>query len=149
MRTQKVLLPLSGLLLAGLLITLSGCGQSIGAQPPAPTIPPGNKPDTVRIEIDQPSPTTQKKPVVTLKTAGLVQQLYATTYALPLMPPNQFCTMERGPHYTLTFQQGGKTLATVLAQRDGCRPVTIAGEKQDRQATENFWTQLDKVISAS
>jgi hypothetical protein len=85
-------------------------------------------------------------PVVTLTVAGMVQQLYATIYALPAMPENQFCTMERGPHYTLTFRQGAETLVTVIAMRDGCRPVSIAGGSHDRQATQAFWTQLDRAI---
>src|SRR6266567_171803 len=58
-------------------------------------------------------------------------------------------TPERGPHYTLTFRQGTTTLVTVIAMRDGCRPVSIAGEGYDRQATAAFWTQLDQAIYAA
>jgi hypothetical protein len=54
-----------------------------------------------------------------------VQQLYATMYALPQMPDNQPCPANLGPHYTLTFSQGGKTLVTVIAMRDGCEPVSL------------------------
>ncbi|GHO99142.1 hypothetical protein KSF_091900 [Reticulibacter mediterranei] len=76
----------------------------------------------------------------------MVQQLYATIYTLPQMPASQFCTQERGPHYTLMFRQGDKTLVRVIAMRDGCRPVALAGEAHDRQATQEFWRQLDQAI---
>src|SRR5262249_35706881 len=51
--------------------------------------------------------------------------------------------------YTLTFHQGTSTLVTVIAMRDGCRPVSITGEGYDRQATAAFWTQLDQAIYAA
>jgi hypothetical protein len=82
--------------------------------------------------------------VVTL--SSLAQQLYTTTFALPQMPQQTICTLERGPHYTLTFQQGAKTLATVVAKREGCDPVSIVGETTDRQATQHFWDELDQAI---
>ena len=135
------------LLLAGLLVGLSGCGLASGPGP-APGSPPRGTPDSVSILIDQPGPTRQK-PVVTLTVARMVQQLYATIYALPQMPDNRACTSELGPHYTLAFHQGNKTLVTVIAMRDGCRPVSIAGEGHDRQATAAFWTQLDQAIYAA
>ncbi len=67
-------------------------------------------------------------------------------YALPQMPDNQPCPANLGPHYTLTFSQGGETLVTVIAMRDGCGPVSLKGETRDRQATTNFWAQLDQAI---
>ncbi len=132
----QVLLP--GLLLVMLLITLSGCGSA-----PISSALPSGKPDSVRIEIDQ---VTGQKPVVNLSIASMVQQLYTTISTLPQLPGNQACTAELGPHYTLTFSQAGKTLVTVVAKRDGCRPVSIPGETQDRQATPLFWTELDQAI---
>src|SRR5579884_539374 len=113
---------LSGLLLAGLLVGFSGCGWASGEA----TGIPGGKPDSVSILIDEPSPTPGKS-VVTLTAAKLVEQLYTTIYALPQMPDNQACPADRGPHYTLTFQQGAKTLVTAIAMRDGCLPVSITG----------------------
>src|SRR5262249_46217017 len=56
------------------------------------------------------------------------------------------CTSERGRHYTMTFRQGTIPLVTVQANRDGCRPVTIAGETAVRQGTSAFWQQLDQAI---
>ncbi len=147
MPRNKGLSLLPGLLLAGLLVGLSACGLASGPGP-ASSSPPRGKPDSVSILIDEPGPT-QQKPVVTLTVARMVQQLYATIYALPQMPAYQACTAERGPHYTLTFRQGSKTLVTVIAMRDGCRPVSIAGEGYDRQATAAFWTQLDQAIYAA
>ncbi len=133
MKKSVALLP--GLLL---LAWLSGCGTASG---------PGNassgKPDRVSIQIDE---VTGTKQVVTLTVAGLVQQLYATMYALPQMPDNQPCPANLGPHYTLTFSQCGKTLVTVIAMRDGCEPVSPKGETRDRQATAGFWAQLDQAI---
>jgi hypothetical protein len=131
------------LLLVGLLLGLSGCGST----PSAPGRPPGSKPDRVQIEIDRHLPS-QEKPVVTLTAGNQLQQLYATIYSLPLMPEQQSCTMELGPHYTLTFYQGQKTLVTALAEDDGCRRVSLSGEQRDRTAMKNkaFWDQLDSVI---
>ena len=126
------------LLLGLLLAWLSGCGTASG-----PGNAPSGKPDRVSIQIDE---VTGTKQVVTLTVAGLVQQLYATMYALPQMPDNQPCPANLGPHYTLTFSQGGKTLVTVIAMRDGCGPVSIKGETRDRQATADFWAQLDQAI---
>ena len=130
----------SGLLLAGALMMLYGCGPYASSQP-------GGKPDSVQILIDEPQPPpAQTKPVVTLTDTTLVQRLYTTIYALPELPAQRACTAELGPHYTLTFSQSGKTLVTALAMRDGCRPVSIAGESQDRQGTQAFWSQLDTAI---
>lgn len=135
--------------LVGVVVALNGCGaSSVAARPPNAK---GNSvPDSVRIAIDGPgaaqSPTMPAKPVVTLTDATLVRQLYATIYALPDMPTGQACTLERGPHYTLTFRQGTAPLVTVQANRDGCRPVTIAGQTPDRKGTEAFWKQLDQDI---
>ena len=137
---------LFGMLLTSLLVGLSGCGSASGRG--SSRIPTG-KPDSVRIEIDTPSGPTQGKPIVTLVTVSKVQQLYTTIYALPQMPADQSCTMELGPHYTLTFRQAGTLLSTVVAMRDGCRPVSLAGENQDRQATKEFWAQLDQAIYAA
>ncbi len=128
---------LPGLLLVGLLTWLSGCGMNAGTGST-----PANKPDSVTILVDLPA----GRPAVTLTIASMVQQLYATIYALPQMPDYLACTAERGPHYTLTFRQGDKTLVKVIAMRDGCRPVSIGGEAHDRQATQEFWVQLDQAI---
>ena len=147
MSIKKSLSLLPGLLLLGLLVNLSACSPASGPAP-APVNPPRGTPDSVSILIDQPGPTRQK-PVVTLTDARMVQQLYKTIYTLSIMPAYQACTAELGPHYTLTFRQGTKTLVTVIAMRDGCRPVSIAGEGYDRQATAAFWTQLDQAIYAA
>ncbi len=85
---------------------------------------------------------------MTLTVASMVQQLYTTIYAMPLMPENVACTLELGPHYTLTFYQKQKTLVTVLAERDGCRKVSLSGEPHSRTAMDKkeFWNQLDRAI---
>ncbi|MGZ3598812.1 MAG: hypothetical protein ACXVDF_02655 [Ktedonobacterales bacterium] len=126
---------LSALILIGMLVALDGCGRNASAQPGA-----GRQLDSVRIENDL------VKPIVTLTVTTLVQQLYATIYALPQMPKQQACTNERGPHYALTFLEGNQTVITVRAERDGCRPVTISGELHSRKGTTEFWTQLDQAI---
>jgi hypothetical protein len=134
------------LLLMGLLIGLSSCGSAPGTA----GSPPGTRPDHVQIEIDRHLPDRQQ-PVVTLTVASMVQQLYATIYALPQMPEHIACTAELGPHYTLTFYQGQKKLVTVTAANDGCRQVTLSGEQHDRTAMGNttFWDQLDNAIYAA
>ncbi len=135
---KKSLMLLPGLLLVGLLAWLSGCGTAS-----SPGNAPAGKPDRVSIQIDE---ATGTKQVVTLTVASIVQQLYTTIYTLPQMPENQACPAYAGPHYTLAFSQGGKALVTVIARRDGCLPVSIEGETRDRQATADFWAQLDQAI---
>jgi hypothetical protein len=133
-------------LLLAFLVGLSGCGMN--ARSPAAGPGPGGSPDSVRINFERPVlDPAQSKHVVTLNVATQVQQLYTTIFALPPMPQNIACTAEGGFPYTLTFQQGTKTLATVVAADYGCRPVSIAGEPTDRQSTDDFWSQLNRAIS--
>ena len=91
MRITKGQQVLSSLLMLGLLIGLSNCGSAKST----PGSPAGSKPDHMQIEIDRPSPT-QEKPVGTLTVASMVQQLYATIYALPQMPEHIACTAKLG-----------------------------------------------------
>lgn len=141
---KKVRVFLPGLVLAALLIGLSGCSTNASSQASANNVT-GNGPDHVQIQIDDHLPKGGK-PVVTLSIVSMVQQLYTTTFALPQMPELQSCTLELGRDYTLVFLRGEKTLASVVAQRYGCGVVTIAGENQNRQATQDFWSQLDQAI---
>src|SRR5262249_15388206 len=141
MKKQAIFLPS---VLLGAVLVLSACGLRTGAGGTA-----GAAPDSVRIELDPDATPPGTNPVLTLRDAALVQRLYATIYALPplsALPADQVCTSERGRHYTLTFRQGTIPLVTVQANRDGCRPVTIAGETAVRQGTSAFWQQLDQAI---
>jgi hypothetical protein len=148
MGTTKRAIFLTALIL-GTVMALSACGTTAGlgdgAGTPSAT---AARPDRLHIAIDEPiaPPPGGTQPVVTLNDAALVQQLYATILALSPLPAQRACTDERGPHYTLTFLQGTATLVTVQANRDGCWPVTIAGEPTPREATTDFWQQLDQAI---
>jgi hypothetical protein len=127
------------------LVGLSGCGMKAGSQ----TAGPGSSgsPNSVRITFETPAlDSAHSKHVLTLNVVTQVQHLYATIFALPPMPQNIACTADGGFPYTLTFQQETKTLATVVAARYGCRPVSVAGEPTDRQSTADFWSQLDQAI---
>jgi hypothetical protein len=132
---------LPGLVLAVLLAGLSGCGSLLASSQAGAS----NAPDRVHIAIHALDPHVGK-PVVTLTDVALVRHLYTTLVALSPLPQNSACTQELGPSYTLTFLRGGKTLTTASAQRYGCRRVSLAGEKQDRGATQAFWSQLDQAI---
>lgn len=135
-------------LLLAFLVGLSGCGMHAGSQAAGPG--PGGNPDSVRITFERPVlDAGQSKHVLTLNVATQVQQLYRTIFALPPMPQNIACTADGGFPYTLTFQQGTKTLATVVAADYGCKPVSIAGEPTDRQSTADFWSQLGQAISTA
>ncbi len=132
-------------LLLAFLIGLSGCVMKAGSQTAGPL--PGVSPDSVRITFETSGlDPAHSKHVLTLNIVTQVQHLYATIFALPTMPQNIACTADGGFPYTLAFQQGTKTLATVVAARYGCRPITIAGEPTDRQSTADFWSQLDQAI---
>jgi hypothetical protein len=142
---KKHIHPFLPALLLAFLVGLSGCGMNAGS--PAADPGPGGSPDSVRISFERPVlDSAQSQHVLTLNVATQVQQLYRTIFALPPMPQNIACTADGGFPYTLTFQQGTKTLATVVAARYGCRPVSIAGEPTDRQSTAEFWSQLDQAI---
>lgn len=140
---------LSALVLLGVLVLLAGCGRGTGAQQSA-----SGHPDSVRIEIDNhlrgisnnTQLSDQAKPAVTLRDAGLVQQLYATIYALPAMPEQGGGTLELLPVYTLTFSEGSQSLATVVAPESGRHGVTIKGETGSRQSNDAFWKQLNAAI---
>lgn len=165
MATKKQAIFFTSLLL-GAMMALSGCGTSpslgglagtpggLAATPGAAT-PNAERPDRVRIVSDEPiapPPGTTittpggTPPSVTLTDAALVRQLYATIFALPALSTEWACPANGGPHYTLTFLQGTTTLATVKANRDGCWPVTIAGQTPVREATNAFWQQLDQAV---
>lgn len=143
--TKKLSLPLS-LLLAGLFIGVSGCSWGAASRAEADSVS-ARKPDRVQIAVEK-ADSVQGKPVMMVTDVKKVQQLYAQIHALSPMPEQQVCTMELGPHYTLKFYQGNNLLATVSAKREGCQPVSIAGEKQERQATKAFWTMLDGTLNA-
>jgi hypothetical protein len=131
------------LFLMGLLVSLSSCGPALSS----PEKPLASKPDRVQIEINRHLPSGEK-PVLTLTVGSQIESLYTTIYALPQMPEQAVCTAELGPHYTLTFYQGQKLLVTVLAEKHGCRRVSLSGEQHDRTAggKETFWDQLDSAI---
>jgi hypothetical protein len=142
---NKLLPTLLPTLLLAFVVGLCGCGMNSGSQAAGPG--PGGNPDSVRINFETIAfDSTQSTHVVTLNVVTQVQHLYATIFALPSMPQNIVCTADGGFPYTLTFQQGAKTLATVVAARYGCRPVSISGEPTDRQSTPDFWWQLDQAI---
>lgn len=150
MLTKNRIHLLPALLLAGILLLVSGCGFRSDTGSGGPGVPkqPSVKPDSVKIEITgmyQPDMTTTK-PVLTLKDSTIAQQLYAAMYALPAMPDQINCTAEGGPSYNLTFLLQNKTLGTALAGRAGCASVTITGEQHARMAPTPFWSLLDKAI---
>ena len=141
MFTKQIRVCLPGLVLAALLAGLSGCGG-----PPASSqAGVSNAPDRVQIAIHL-LDLEVGRPVVTLTDVSLVRQLYTTVVGLSLLPQNTACPADSGTSYTLTFQQGGKTLTTATAQHYGCGDVSIAGEKQDRRANQDFWSQLNQAI---
>ena len=141
MFTKHIRTFLPGLALAALLAGLSGCGW----HPASSQTGASHAPDRVQIAIHVLDPKVGQ-PVETLTDVALVRQLYTTLLALSPLPQNLACTAELGPSYTLTFLQGGETLTTANAQRYGCGRVALAGEQQDRGATQQFWTQLDQAI---
>lgn len=132
---------LACLVLIMLLAGLSGCGWQTASS--HASVESG--PDRVQIAIHA-LDSQVGKPVVTLTDISRVRQLYATLLALAPLPQNIGCTADFGPSYTLSFLEEGKTLATATAERYGCRPVSLAGEKQDRETTQAFWSQLDQAI---
>ena len=168
MLTMKRTLILTALIL-GAVMTLNACGTSTspGDIAGSPVASPANnagtppassaQPDSVRIfddlalppQLPAATPPIETPAPLTLSDAALVRQLYATISALPVLPLGRACTAERGPHYTLTFLHGTNTLMTVQADRDGCWPVTIAGETPLREASTTFWQELDQAIDTA
>lgn len=128
----------------------SGCGSNIsgqlGSQSPAT---PAAQPDSVQITIKRAYFVKGQEPQVTLHAQVQVQRFYQTLLGLPFLPKDSACTANLGPHYTLTFYSGTHKLVEAEAKRDGCRPVTIAGESQDRAGSQAFWDQLDQAIYAA
>lgn len=133
--------------LVALIYALGGCGSNLSGAQPLPTMN-GNLPDRVQIEIQRVD-MTGHPPQLTLRTPAQVQQFYRTLFALPAMPGDIACTADLGPHYTLTFFAGTQKLVQAVAKREGCGPVAISGEAQERRASQAFWAQLDQVIYAA
>jgi hypothetical protein len=88
-------------------------------------------------------------PEVMLTDVALVRQLYASIRALPKLPENVACPAIAGPQYTLTLLQGTTTVMTAKADKGGCGTVTIGDASRPRQATNDFWKQLDQATIAA
>jgi hypothetical protein len=149
-KQTRALVPL--LALVALLSLLSGCGSNTIGQTgnaSATPRPSGKLPDSVQITLGGPGIAQAPPPQLTLHNVALVQQLYQTMLALPSMPPNMACPADAGPSYQLIFRFGIHTLAQADANSGGCGTVTLSGEKQDRLASQSFWTQLHQAIAAA
>ncbi|HEX9070160.1 MAG TPA: hypothetical protein VF807_15430 [Ktedonobacterales bacterium] len=143
MHAGRTLIRWIGMLLLGLALALTACGTLPGRD----AAPLPGTPDRVRIEINALIPPVGGfKSEVTLTDVAAVRQLYATIAALHQSPREQSCTSELGPSYRLTFYQADHLLITGSAMRYGCRPLSVGGEAQSRQTTQQFWTQLDQAI---
>jgi hypothetical protein len=127
-----------------IICTLAGCGGSTGntGANSTPTAKPG--PDQVQIQVFEVDQKTVSK-TVTVSQADQVQHFYQTINSMPAYPKDAVCTMEMGPHYILTFSQGGKSVATVKAERYGCKKMMIDSDM--RQGTQQFWQELDQMIA--
>jgi hypothetical protein len=146
MHARRTLSRWIGIPLVGLALVLTACGTLPGRDAGAAGPLPGT-PDRVRIEINAITlPVNGIKSEVTLTDVAAVRQLYATIAALHQSPSEQSCTSELGPSYTLTFYQADHLLVTGSAMRYGCRPLSVQGEAQSRQTTQQFWAQLDQAI---
>jgi hypothetical protein len=131
-----------GLALAVLLLGVSGCG----AQYPSVNVGVGDVPESVQIAIHLVLPQGGN-PVVTLTNPSRVLHLYNTVLQLPDLAENSICPADMGPSYTLTFLHQGFHMLTASAERYGCEPVSILGVEQERQANQDFWSELDQDIS--
>ena len=133
-----------------IICTLAGCGGStgngnVGANPGTNNTPTANpEPDRVQIQVFEVDQKTVSK-TVTVSQADQVQQFYQTVNSMPAYPKDAACTQELGPRYTLIFSQGGKTVATVTAERYGCKKMMIGSDM--RQGTQQFWQELDQMIA--
>jgi hypothetical protein len=122
---------------------LVGCGSSTtGAN-----AEPDRRPDKVQIQVFEVDPKASgPSKTVTFGQADQVRQFYQTVNAMPPYPENAVCTMELGPHYILTFSQGGKNMMTATAERYGCQKLTL-GKNDLRQGNQQFWHKLDQLIA--
>jgi hypothetical protein len=144
------LIPL--LALIALFSLLSGCGAHTSGQArsaPSTPLSSGKLPDSVQITFSGPSIAQATPPPLTLHARAQVQKLYQTMLTLPSMPLNTGCPAIGGPSYQLVFRSGTQTLVQVEANSGGCGTVTLPGEKQDRLASQFFWTQLHQAIVAA
>ncbi|GLV60436.1 hypothetical protein KDH_72550 [Dictyobacter sp. S3.2.2.5] len=105
------------------------------------------QPDSLVIQTLGPSPQEGSQ-TVALSDPALINQLYSTIYALPVLPENSACTLDYGPHYVLNFKQGNQPVVVVTAEHFGCRKVTIDDEGIQRHGTDEFWSLLDQAIAA-
>lgn len=144
---KQTRLLISLLTLIALLSLLSGCGSNIGSQTWGASS--GPLPNRLQINDEGPDFSQAPPPHLTLYKVAQVQQLYQTMLALPPMSPNTACSAVGGTGYQLVFLSGTQTLVQADANSGGCGTVTLSGEKQDRLASQSFWTQLQQAIVAA
>lgn len=147
---------LLSLLLPGLILLLSSCGNMpqstpAAAAPTATSTPALAKkvvpaPDQVQIKITQ-TGSNVYRPMLLLTDKAQVMKLYAMIKTLPVMPVGRaLCVHSTGPSYRLVFQQGATKLDTLKADRFGCKPVAVNNEQRPRESTDDFWQQVDQAI---
>jgi hypothetical protein len=102
-------------------------------------------PDRVQIQIFEVDQKTATK-TVTIEQVDQVKNFYQMVNAMPPYPKDAMCTMEMGPHYILTFNQGNKEMMTLTAERYGCKKL-ILDKDSLRQGTQQFWQELDQLIT--
>ena len=126
-----------------ILVALAACGGS--TMPNTGNTGSQQKPDKVTIQVFDIDQKAASK-TVTLTQADQVQQFYQTVNATPAYPKDPICTMELGPHYIMTFTQGGKTISPATAERYGCKKITL-DKNNLHQGNQQFWQALDQVIA--
>lgn len=128
------------LLIVGALTSCAGSAEEATPPPESAHIP--NK---VQIQVFAVDQQTANKTVI-IEQVDQVKKFYQTVSAMPPYPRDAMCTMEMGPHYILIFSQDNKEMMTVTAERYGCKKL-IVGKDDLRQGTQQFWQELDQLIT--
>ncbi|GER91786.1 hypothetical protein KDW_59480 [Dictyobacter vulcani] len=117
---------LLSLLLPGLILLLSSCGNQAqstpaAAAPTATSTPALAKkvvpaPDQIQIKITQ-AGSNAFRPMLLLADKAQVLKFYALIKTLPVMPVGRtLCVRTTGPSYRLVFQQGATKVTTLKSR---------------------------------
>lgn len=132
-------------MLATLLVAVSACGSAQTSVKNA-----GTSPDRlVIIGVPLPPALYPESSPLTIRSQGLVRELYAETLSLPPFPKGVFsCPIADGGDARMTFFSGAHEILIATVQLTGCIMVQIAGHPPTREPTTAFLTHLLNATAA-
>ena len=134
---------------------VAGCGSNGSpANSMAPAVPPVQSTPTAVplptmlhvVAVGDPARPNIAAYDVSRTDAVAVQQLYATTLALPVPPHGQFCGNYRGGGYQITFLRGTTVVLQAFMPDGYCPRVLLTQPDGCREPTSQYQAQLGALL---